>query len=597
MLEEELRARIPVIVKDPVVSNYRNVSPTELITIDEGVFLDGPVSPRVAVLDFEPGVGSLSEPARYLAPTGSRTLGRYEIPIPLGALDAEVHVVAAAVSVFGVVHKTMIMFEEEDALGRKVDWAFDAPQLLVVPRAGEMPNAFYERESHSLQFFFFDHEGPTGKARIFTSHSQDIVAHETAHALLDGVAPDLYDAISPQALAIHEAVADLAALVVSLRCRQLTRKVLENVNGDLGNSNVFSGLAEQFGMAIHPSRNYLRNLNDDATIGGNAPVATEDPHDLSRVLSGAFYRMFLTTYDGLRQSTEGGHPDRNSLVSAPEAAYVEQVALGQQSDSQPGRNRAPSLHENEKALFVAADRLKRTLLRGLDYLPPGDVNFADLARAVVAADEASHPDSGTIRTWLIDEFVRRGVAQSAADLEVETNIEHMAIAHLDVEELIASDFAAYAFAQANTDLLRIPNSTPFEVRPRLDVTKLYWHRSGKRRVREVLLKVTWSIIEDSHTGGALPSRRRCRAGTTLAIGLDRDIPYIRALITTRREASDLTATDELLKKLVASEELNVTAIPSSLNPLSGAIVAEIGSDVLRVRGLARSLHAIGGNYA
>jgi hypothetical protein len=40
------------------------------------------------------------------------------------------------VSVFGAVHKTIRMFEEPDVLDRRVVWAFDAPQLLVVPRAG-----------------------------------------------------------------------------------------------------------------------------------------------------------------------------------------------------------------------------------------------------------------------------------------------------------------------------------------------------------------------------------------------------------------------------------------------------------------------------
>ena len=557
-----MKARVPVIVKDPVVSDYRDVEPTEMIMVEESLFLDGPVSPRVAVLDFEPGVGSLHEPARYLPPARSRTVGRYEVPVPVVAGNPAVHPVAAAVSVFGAVHKTMRMFEEDDALGRTVEWAFDAPQLLVVPRAGEMANAFYERESHSLQFFFFAFSGLDEPTTVFTSNSQDIVAHETAHALLDGIAPDLYDAVSPQALAIHEAVADLAALIVSLRCRELTRKVLEHERGDLRNSNVFSGLAEQFGMALDPDRHYLRNLNDDATIGGPAPVATDDPHDLSRVLSGVFYKMLLAIYDDER--FRGGDP---------------------------------SPRENQQALYIAADRVKRALLRGVDYLPPGDVNFADLARAVLASDEASHPDSSTIRTWLADEFVRRGVVQSAADLDVDTNIEHPAVAGLDVEELIASDFAAYAFAQANAALLEIPERTPFEVRPRLDVTKLYRHRTGKHLVREILFKVSWSMIEDNRSGGGLPDRRRYRCGTTLAIGLDRAVPYLRAVITTRRQPADLLATDSMLRLLIEREQLHVTASPRAfVGPLRGAIVAEVGSDLLRVSGLARTLHVIEGRH-
>jgi hypothetical protein len=585
-----MKSRVPVIVKDPVVSEYKDVAPTELITIEEDVFLDGPVSPRVAVLDFEPGLGSLATSARYVPPRRSRQLGSYEIPIPVSRGNPNVDPIAAAVSVFGAVHKTISMFEEDDALGRKMDWAFDAPQLLVVPRAGEMANAFYERESHSLQFFF---KGPpaSGAERICTSNSQDIVAHETAHALLDGIAPDLYSAVTPQALAIHEAVADVAALLVSLRCHELTRKVLEHEQGDISRSNVFSGLAEQFGMALDPNRNYLRNLNEDATIGEPAPVATDEPHDLSTVLSGVFYRMLLATYAELRNQYATKAPPNPELVPESESSFVEQAAVVQQTAAQAGPRKAPALADNEKALFVAADRVKRTLLRGLDYLPPGDVNFADLARAVFASDEASHPDSATMRLWLIDEFVRRNVVASPADLDVRTNYDDPSLLGLDIEELVASDFAAYAFAQNNLLLLQIPEKTPFEVRPRLDITKRYFHREGERLVREVLFKVSWSMIEDNFSGGGLPVKRRYRCGTTLAIGLDRAAPYVRAVITTRRVPADRRATDSMLKALIDSEQLHVTASPrAAVGPLSGAILAEVSSDVLRVSGLGRMLH-------
>jgi hypothetical protein len=587
-----MRARVPVIVKDPVVSDYKDVEPTELITVEEDVFLDGPVSPRVAVLDFEPDVGTLATPARFVPPPRSRRLGSYNVPVPVMAGDVHVDPVAAAVSVFGAVHKTIKMFEEHDALGRRVTWAFNAPQLLVVPRAGDMANAFYERESHSLQFFYFDDPTGSGAQRIYTSNSQDIVAHETAHALLDGIAPDLYNAVTPQALAIHEAVADLAALIVSLRCRELSRKVLEHEGGHIENSNVFSGLAEQFGMALDPDRTYLRNLNDDATIGGPAPVADDEPHDLSRVLSGVFYRMLVATYSELRTQYATNAPTDPALVPESEATFVEQTSAAQQSEAQgvpPIPNVA--LEADAKALFVAGERVKRTLIRGLDYLPPGDVNFADLARAVLASDEASHPDSSALRMWLIDEFRRRGLVGSPADLDVKTNYRHRAVKNLNVDELIASDFAAYTFAQRNLSLLGIPKKTPFEVRPRLDVTKLYWHRDGESSVREVLFKVSWSMTEANKSGGGLPDTRRYRCGTTLAIGLDQAEPYVRAMITTQRNESDRDATDKLLKSLIESEELQVTASPrAAVSPLRGAILAEVSSDVLRIHGLARMLH-------
>ena len=118
-----MQVRIPVIVKDPVVTRYKDVEPTENILVEDGAFLDGPVSPRVAVLDFEPDKGTLAPPARYVAPKGRSKRGSYEVENPLKLGDSEIDPTAAAVSVFGAVHKTIALFEEPDALGRTVSWA------------------------------------------------------------------------------------------------------------------------------------------------------------------------------------------------------------------------------------------------------------------------------------------------------------------------------------------------------------------------------------------------------------------------------------------------------------------------------------------
>ncbi len=278
-----------------------SVAAMETVTIDgEDIFLDGPVTARVAVVDFDEKTGRLHGGVPFSSPADEDEKGSYRprsaAPIPGEALSRDV----SSVSVFGTIFKTIEMFEEPDALGRRIGWAFGAPQLLVVPRAGEWANAFYERESHSLQFFWF--RAPDGSV-VHTSHSQDIVAHETAHAILDGIVPDLYNSISPQALAIHEAVADLTALLSAFRSEALSLQVLRDTRGSIAQSTAFTGIAQQFGEALRENRP-LRELHNRKTLKPRARredrVDRGSPHALSEVLSGAFYSVMVRLHESLK---------------------------------------------------------------------------------------------------------------------------------------------------------------------------------------------------------------------------------------------------------------------------------------------------------
>ena len=113
------------------------------------------------------------------------------------------------------------------------------------PRAGVWANAFYDRRTRSLQFFWFDSD----EGRIFTALSRDIVAHECGHALLDAVVPSLFDSLTPQSIAIHEAVADLVAVLMALQSEALRRQVLKDGQFSISGPNAINRIAEQFGMA------------------------------------------------------------------------------------------------------------------------------------------------------------------------------------------------------------------------------------------------------------------------------------------------------------------------------------------------------------
>ncbi|WP_164021550.1 hypothetical protein [Pyxidicoccus trucidator] len=606
-----VEVRIPVLVQDPVAAEERSLPPLEWVRLkSEDVVLDGPVSPRVAVLDLDARTGRLRRGARYQPPEREGEPGTFRLQEPERLDSADI----IQVSVFGAVLRTLEMFEEDDALGRKVCWAFEGSQLLVVPRAGEWANAFYQRESRSLQFFYFHHPRLKGGGEecIYTCQSQDIIAHETAHAVLDGILPDLYHALSPQALALHESVADLTAALAAFRCRPLVRQVLRTQGGSIASSGAFSAIGEQFGKALGSERGPLRDLLNDKTlkpIEGGRPedvVSTLEPHALSEVLSGALYSVMLRLHEALKDEFARKDQARPSLVAPAETARqalppedspappLAQLGFVSWEAWQDARRRVSG-----KALAVAASRFKRSLYRGLDYLPPGEVSFADLGRAILTADQASHPDSGEQREWLCYEFVRRGIVRNARELQVRTDFEHPCLAHVDLDTLAKSDWAAYAFANRHRGFLRIPRGVSFHIAPRLVVEKLSYSggEHGRRRVRECIFKVSWKVDEpDVLPGGGLPDVRQVTFGTTLVI--DWETRRVRSLLTSDRKPSRKVDRDGMLRRLMDEDLLRVgdEALGPDGKPLCHAVQAEVSGGILRVVGTAHMLHLVADRF-
>ncbi len=461
----------------------------------------------------------------------------------------------------------MEMFEEPDTLGRRLTWGFDAPAVcLVVPRAGKWANAYYERDSHSLQFFHFLSARAEG-TEIYTSLSHDIVAHETGHAILDGIAPDLYNAVSPQSLALHESVADLTAVLTSFRSRALRQTVLDQTGGSIANPTAFSSIAEEFGAGRHASGQLrpLRALLNDNRLpeSGGARWA---PHELSEILSGALYSVMVR----MHEQRKAANPDWSS----------------------------------GKALFVASEQFKRMVLRALDYLPPGEISFADYGRAITASDEAFHPAFAEEREWIAKEFERRAMVKSANELNVIPDPKQIAklnaaLSQVDLPMLIKSDWAAYTFVNTYRDLLGIPEELSLWVRPRLDVTKQYWlGKEHTENIRECILKVSWDAEEQNPAMRGLPERRQITVGMTLAINWEKKT--VRALLTSdssrNRGAGDRSA---MLLSLYSDGLLRIggEAIGSIGKPNRQIPFAEVSGDLLRVKRSARMLHICGGGPA
>jgi hypothetical protein len=468
---------------------------------NEEFFLDGPVTRRLAILDFSPENGELVKGAAFHPPPLGRVRGWYQdedgndvYHTKKDELDKPAFL---QVSTFATVLKTMYLFEgtgerKIDTLGRNLTWAFDNTQLLIIPRAGQRANAYYSRDSNSLQFFYFP--SPLDPTRdIFTCLSRDIVAHETGHAIIDGIAPDLVDACTPQSLAIHEAIADLTALLMAFQSHNLRKTVLKRTDGSLMKPTEFCSIGEEFGLELWSNRKGLRNLFNDKTLNpedeGNF-VKGQEPHLLSEVLSGALYKVMINIHENLKEE----------LKDTPEYSKFHD----------------PRFSASGEALLKGAGRFRRMIFRALDFLPPGEVSFADYGRAIIAVDYVAYPDDDKMRNWVIDQFVKRKIVESksALDFEIDFNAEEPI---LNVKNLCESDWAAYDFANKRRSLLFIPENVQFQVRPRMLVRKKY---DTDKEVHECIFKVAWDHVESNPLGTRYPEDRFITVGTTLALGFD-----------------------------------------------------------------------------
>jgi hypothetical protein len=571
-------------IKDPASSAEGEKMSEGFEIKHEDFFLDGPVTRRVAILDFDDKTGELRKPVAFVPAPKGKKISRYDVDTEDIFSDAFIQT-----SVFATVLRTMYLFERTNfpdhrdvpILGRKLVWAFDAPQLLVVPRAGQWANAFYERESHSLQFFYIpDPNNP--QQTVFTCLSRDIVAHETGHAILDGIAPDLYDNLTPQSLAMHEAIADLTALFMAFSSRSLTLEVLDKTDGSIEQTTAFSSIAEQVGRAIDPTgrAGYLRPLFNQKTLNPKDESRDEEgkpnfidsveSHELSEVLSGALYSVMVDIHNEkkVKYSQESGMSDFSA---------------------------------SGKALAIGAEEFRRMIFRGLDYMPPGDASFADLARGIIAAEQTLYPDDRQRQDWIKEQFVNRLIVEDASELDVETDVDYEGLKNVDIGILAESDWAAYEFANNpdNRRFLRIPDGvSSFVIRPRLDVKKPYIDADGNFQTRhECLFKVFWNQKEDNPKNllQMLPKERQVTMGTTLAI--DWDTKKVIARLTTDQHPRQKKDRDRMLERMVGRNILKVgaEAIGPDGKPLCTVIRAEVADGVMRVRETARMLHIAQGD--
>ena len=201
-----------------------------------------------------------------------------------------------AVHAFAIVRETLTMYQRAFG-GAPLPWewnsAINTDPLNVFPHAGITMNAFYSRADKALKFFYFNKPGdPAGPPFIYTCRSLDIVAHETGHAVLDGLKPNwLAGAASAQTGALHESFGDLTAIFLALSQLDQVEAVIAQTKANLHDKTFLADLAEQFGSVLGRP-NGLRNADNDLKLS----QVSNEVHDLSQVFTGGIYDVLADMF-------------------------------------------------------------------------------------------------------------------------------------------------------------------------------------------------------------------------------------------------------------------------------------------------------------
>jgi len=320
--------------------------------------------------------------------------------------------------VYAVAMTTITNFER--ALGRRALWApriehdpetgeFKKAEVVsklrIYPHALREANAFYSPQKKALLFGYFPailanpgENLPGGL--VFTCLSHDVVAHETTHALLDGLHRYFAEPSNPDVLAFHEAFADIVAMFQHFTQPEALRDQISKTRGDLATQNLLGELAHQFGQAIG-SHGALRDAigrynkaTDKWEPQSPDPEdyqATTEPHDRGAILVATMFDVFLAIYKS-------------------RTADLLRIASGGTGRLAEGNLHPDLVNRLAAEANKTASHILRMAIRALDYCPPVDISFGEYLRALVTGDWDLVPDDErNYRVAVIEAFRRRGI--------------------------------------------------------------------------------------------------------------------------------------------------------------------------------------------
>jgi hypothetical protein len=369
--EAARRARkMTIIAQDPLVTDETGRIVIAQVNVPVDLLEPGPRGQRFHVVDYDATQGVLSPAVDLRDPAADEWdrpwsyLDRFAGADDERLLsDPEFH----AQNVYAIAARTLAAFEL--ALGRRLPWAFGGHQLYLVPHAFSEANAHYAGDDRGVFFGYLELDEET----IYTCLSHDIVAHETTHAILDGLRPRFIEPGLPDQAGFHEAFADVVALLSVFSVGRLIETVLGKADArgripakrvepqQLEQTALFT-LAEQFGEATSGVRGSAlrRSLELEPSDEWRHDLAFEEPHRRGEVVVAALMRALISMWSKRLKP----------LINAG------------------GLDRERAAEEGAKA----ATHLLQMAIRAIDYAPAVELEFEDYIDGLLVADQVVAPD-------------------------------------------------------------------------------------------------------------------------------------------------------------------------------------------------------------
>jgi hypothetical protein len=403
---------LTAIAQDPSIKFRGKILTTELRIPAEDL-LPGPCGYRVNVIDYDSTTNTLYEPMTY-GEQDSR--GKYVDPFaykPNGRASTarkachdrnlienpKFH----AQHVYAIAMRTLAQFEF--ALGRRCAWGSDGHQIHIAPHAFADANAFYSRLDRGIFFGYF--AGADGKV-VYTCLAHDVVAHETTHALLDGLRWRYMEHSMPEQAGFHEGFADIVALLSVFSLPDVVDAGLDLASGgrshlissslleaDALKKSVLFGLAKQMGRELSEVRGDALRRSVELPPGKPYMSAERypefaEPHRRGELLVAAFINSFLDIW-------------------LARLSKIGPIANGKKDRS---------IVRDEGA--QAAGHVLTMAIRAIDYCPPTDITFSDYLSALLTIDREVVSDDGEYhyRAALLKNFKAYDI-QPAEDADID----------------------------------------------------------------------------------------------------------------------------------------------------------------------------------